>query len=250
MPTEEKAIGHSDRDLSPICKVRRVRGSYSQDLALQLPSSLAPPSVLCGGPRGAIHWVREEVSTFRGLRSSVESFTLGSTRHPFVSGGESCQCAPLSPTRPPVRPSPAGIPSSDTASNLRLALQPQQPARKPKAERKQDPVVSTHGVAESSPSPPHHPRPRARRCPSPADTSLRGGKASLRASRAPTGVGPGTRIGQGKAGSAAVCPTQVRPGAWSHGLAPAPPPAPGLGALSCAACSLPPRRLSGSPRAE
>lgn len=60
--------------------------------------------------------------------------------------------------------------------------------------------MSTLGVAESSPSPPHHPRPRARRCPPRADTSLRGGKASLPASRAPTGAGPGTRVGQGKAG--------------------------------------------------
>lgn len=119
---------HFDKVPSPTRKVRRVSGPYSQDLALQRPSSLAPPSVLCRGPRGAFPWVRE-MSTFRGLRSSVKSFTLVSTRHLFVSGGESCQCAPLSPTRPPVRPSPAGNPSSDTASNLRLALQPQQPLR-------------------------------------------------------------------------------------------------------------------------
>lgn len=60
--------------------------------------------------------------------------------------------------------------------------------------------MSLHGVARSSPSPPHHPRPRARRCPPRSGTSLRGGKASLRTSRAPTGAGPGTRVGQGRAG--------------------------------------------------
>lgn len=49
-PRRRRQIDHFDRDPSPICKVRKVRGSYSQDLALQLPSSLAPPSVLCRGP--------------------------------------------------------------------------------------------------------------------------------------------------------------------------------------------------------
>lgn len=66
--------------------------------------------------------------------------------------------------------------------------------------------MSPRGVAGSSPSPPHHPRPLARRCPPRADTSLRGGKASVRASRAPTGAGPGTRVGQGKAGSGGRLP--------------------------------------------
>lgn len=66
--------------------------------------------------------------------------------------------------------------------------------------------MSPHGVSGSSPSPPHHPRPRAPRCPPRADTSLHGRKASLRASWAPTGAGPGTRVGQGKAGSGGRLP--------------------------------------------
>lgn len=101
--------------------------------------------------------------------------------------------------------------------------------------------MSPRGVAGSSLSPPHHPRPLAQRCPPRADTSLRGGKASVRASWAPTGAGPGTRVGQGKAGSGGRLPDAgaarsavSRAGSRSSS-------APGLGALSCAACSLPPR---------
>lgn len=125
----EKAIG----SFGPR-KVRRVCGSHSLALVLQLPSSLAPPSVLSRGPRGAHHWVGGGVNLQRS-EISAGSFTFASTRHRFVSRRESCQCAPLSPTRPPVRPSPVGNPSSDTPSNLRLALQPQQPLRKRKQRR-------------------------------------------------------------------------------------------------------------------
>lgn len=118
-----------------------------------------------------------EVSTFRDLRFSAGSFTLASNRHPFVSGRESCQCAPLSPTRPPVRPSPAGNPSSDTPSNLRLALQPQQPLETESKEEAGSGSVPTRGrrvfpITAPSPEPPRSALPAPLRHLSPRQKGL------------------------------------------------------------------------------
>lgn len=85
------------------------------------------------------------------------------------------------------------------------------------------------------------------RYPPRSNTSLRGGKASLRASRAPTGAGPGTRVGQGRAGSgdrlpdAGAARSAVSPaGSRSSSRA-------GTRVLSCTACSPPPRPALGLP---
>lgn len=187
------------------------------------------------------------MSTFRCPKSPAGSFTLASPRVPFVSGGESCQCAPLSPTRPPVRPSPAGNPSPGAPSNLRLALQLGQPLRN----RKQRGSGIRHCPQARSPGLPHHSPPspappalgaaRPARPPlSVAERPLCGHRGHLPMRGQSHGQGPG-RSGPAARGA------QVPPGAPSPRLAPAPPPAPGLGALSCAACSPPPRPALGLP---
>lgn len=104
------------------------------------------------------------------------------------------------------------------------------------------------------------------RYPPRSNISLRGGKASLRASRAPTGAGPGTRVGQGRAGSgdrlpdagaarSAVSPAGSRSssragtrGALLHRLLPAPTPGARAPPAPSDPPSLPPRRPPTRPR--
>lgn len=181
---------------------------------------------------------RKGVSTFRCRRFWASSFPSHISPMPLCfRRGKLPTCTP-SPTRPPVRPSPAGNPSAGTPSNQRLALTPGQPLRNRKQRgsgmgQRPHPGRRVFPTTASSPAPP------SLGSAHPAGPPLRAAERPLPASGGTYRCGA-RAAGRGRAGPVA-CRAQVRPGAPSTGLAPAPPPAPGLGALSCAACSPPPR---------
>lgn len=240
-PSEKSSASNSGGSVAPTPK------------PLQLPPRLTPPPPSRGGLRDALGSEEEEGVNLPLPEIPGWPRPLASLRCPLCfRRGKLTTCTP-SPTRPPVRPSPAGNPRPSAPPNLQLALEP---GHRFETESKEkagfssapSPVAGVQGL-------PHHRTiaraPRTRRCPPRAATSPCGGKASWRASGAPTGAGPGPRAGAGqgrppaprRCGQECCLPSRSSsssragtPGALLRRLLPAPTPA----------LRLPPRRVAGS----
>lgn len=168
------------------------------------------------------------MSTIRCRRSQADPFPSHLPKPPLFQEVKVASVHPLPQHAPLCAHPPQGIQA--WAHHLICgSLSSRGTASKPKAKRKRDPAAPP----ARSPGLPHHRTiaraPRTRRCPPRAATSPGGGKASLRASGAPTGAGPGPgpRAGAG----------QGRPPAGRR-----------CGRERCLPCSLPlllPRRCSG-----
>ena len=166
---------------------------------------------------------------------------LAPPRYPFVSGGESCQRAPLPQHAPLCAHPPQGI---QARAHLPICGSLSSRGRRFETESKEEAGSGStpSPVARSS----HHrtiPGPPALGAGAPRG-HLNGRQKGLSAGFGGTYRCGAEAAGKGRAGPAARR-VQVRPGAPSPGLAPAPPPAPGLGALSCAAAPRPHARSSG-----
>lgn len=190
------------------------------------------------------------MSTLRCRRSPAGPFPSHLPDAPFVSGGESCQGAPLPQHAPLCAHPPQGIQARahhlicGSLSSLGTATKSKaKSGRDPAAPPAWSPGRRVFPTTASSPAPP-----ATRRCPPRVATSPGGGKASLRASRAPTGAGPGSRAGagQGRPPAGRRCGQERRlPGSLplllprrDAGRSPAPP------------APRPHARRSGSPRAD
>lgn len=204
------------------------------------------PFALPRWPRGVLSARRKGVSTFCRQRSPPGPFPSHLLRAPLFCGGESCQRAPL-PQHAPLRAHPPRGLQARAHRLLCPELSGQSSRFETESKEEAGRGSAPRPVARSShprpaPAPPHSRRPPR------AATPPGGGKASLRASGAPTsaGPGPGPRAGPGWGG-------RVRAGAARSAVSPAPARSSSrarTGALSCAARSPPPRRAWGSPRAE
>lgn len=192
------------------------------------------------------------MSTFRCRRSPADPFPSHLPKPPLFQAVKVASVHPLPQHAPLCAHPPQGI-QAWAHHLISGSLSSRGTASKPKAKRKRDPAAPP----ARSPGLPHH-RTIARAPPHSALPAPRG-HLSRRRRGLSAGIGGTYRCGagagaasRGRAGPAA-CRAQVRPGALSPLLAPAPPPAPVLGALSCAACSpppspalgLPPRRVAG-----
>lgn len=140
------------------------------------------------------------MSTLRCRRSPAGPFPSHLPDAPFVSGGESCQGAPL-PQHAPLCAHPPQRIQARAHHLICGSLSILGTSTKSKAKSRRDPAAPpawspgrrVFPITAPSPAPP-----ATRRCPPRVATSPGGGKASLRASRAPTGAGPGSRAGAGQ----------------------------------------------------
>lgn len=224
--------------------------------SLPCPGSLAPTET--GAPLRAPKAASEVLSARR--KGGLSAFPAGDPRwplrphtppgYPFVSGGESCQRAPF-PQHAPLCAHPP--PGSQARAHLLICGSLSSRGSRFETESKEE------AGSGSTPQPGRPVFPITTPSPGPPRSALPARRGHLYGRRKGLSVGIGgtyrcgaEAAGKGRAGPAA-CRAQVRPGAPSSRLAPAPPPAPGLGALSCAACSppprpelrLPPRRVAG-----